>query len=143
MIRRQIQVRTSVHTAFRTFTERVAEWWPPDHLPHGSAMLDVTFETRLGGRLTLQTPEGAFVLGRITHWEPPSRLVYDFYVGSSEAEPSSVDVRFSAEGSGTSVVIEHHQAAVPSERWQRSAPGYARAWAELLHSYVTLFEENA
>ena len=66
-------------------------------------------EPEPGGRFTLDV-KGAPVRGRFLHLDPPHRLLISWgYAGSERLPPgaSTVEVRITAEGTGTRVDLEH------------------------------------
>jgi uncharacterized protein YndB with AHSA1/START domain len=80
------------------------------------------------GRFTL-TVRGALVRGRFLHLDPPHRLVISWgYAGSDRLPPgaSTVEVRITAEGTGTRVDLEHRD--LPSAE----QPGHAIGWTHYL-----------
>ena len=113
--------------AFVLFTERASDWWP--RLLRHTA--DPRSEIRMlaDGRFWERAADGHEVdLGRVTLWEPPQRLVLDFYPGTDAQHPTEVVVRFAAEGGGTRVVVEHGPKPESADRWAEGAPAFQRAW---------------
>ena len=105
-IRRSVVVDFTPERAFELFTARIADWWPvSSHSYGGDAVADVVLEPRAGGRLYEVTQAGQQDWGRVQAWEPPDRLVLDWQIG--EAAGTEVEVRFSPEGAGARVDLEH------------------------------------
>ena len=78
-----------------------------------------------GGQFTVDV-KGAPVRGRFLHLDPPHCLLISWgYAGSDRLPPgtSTLEVRFTAEGGGTRVSLEHRDLP-PDER-----PGHAAGWA--------------
>jgi len=96
---------------FEVFTQEIALWWQPDTLfaitPQGDGVL--AFEPGVDGRLLTKLPDGSeFEIGRISVWEPGSRLVFAWRQASFTAEQvTEVEVLFEAVGAETRVSIEH------------------------------------
>jgi len=101
----------------------------------------------MGGRLFESIGEGSgeqlLEMGRITHWEPPSRLVLDWRNANfAPAEKTEVEVRFEPLGTGTRVTVEHRGwAALRPDHPARHGlvgPDFSRMigmfWAELMGS---------
>ena len=92
-----VQVGVDPPTAFRAFTEEIDRWWAWDF---GRAVTR-RIEPGVGGRV-LEVYDDAtrdgLELGRITVWEPGSRLVY-----RSSVDDTEVDVRFDPVDGGTRV----------------------------------------
>jgi uncharacterized protein YndB with AHSA1/START domain len=85
-------------------------------------------EPEPGGRFTLDV-KGAPVRGRFLHLDPPHRLLISWgYAGSERLPPgaSTVEVRITAEGTGTRVDLEHRD--LPSAE----QPGHATGWIHYL-----------
>lgn len=134
MIRRSLDVRTDPTRAFRAWTEHIHLWWPRGHTRHrGTVVLSADqFVERWEG--------GDDPLGRVVVWEPPVRLVYDFFPGSSAEQPTRVTIQFAASEQGTRVDIQHVRHLVPQERFERSATGFLRAWPEVEAAYLQFLE---
>jgi uncharacterized protein YndB with AHSA1/START domain len=110
-IRKQLQVRIAPERAFRLFTAEMGSWWPLDthsRADDDQTTKDVVFEEETGGRIyEIMTDGTEASWGRVTTWDPPSRVVFDWRP-SDEGPFTEVDVRFSAtEGGGTLVDLEH------------------------------------
>ena len=85
-------------------------------------------EPEPGGRFTVDV-QGAPVRGRFLHLDPPHHLLISWgYAGSDRLPPgaSTVEVRITAEGSGTRVDLEHRDLP-PAER-----AGHDTGWAHYL-----------
>ena len=99
--------------AFRIFTEEIDLWWRGGlRYRMGGKGSVLQLEPKLGGRLfeSYQTEAGKIVheTGRITLWEPPSRLLLEWRVSNFTAdEKTEVEVRFEPSPSGTLVTVQH------------------------------------
>lgn len=83
------------------------------------------------GRFTLDV-RGAPVRGRYLELDPPHRLLISWgYAGSERLPPgaSTVEVRLTADGSGTRVELEHRD--LPAEETQGHGSGWAHYLARL------------
>lgn len=114
----QAKVTVLVHVApadaFRIFTEEIDGWWRAGlKYRIGTNRSVVHLEPKLGGRLfeTFTAPSGAEKLvetGKITAWEPPSRVVMTWRaVNFKPDEETEVEVRFDRAKSGTNVTVIH------------------------------------
>jgi len=94
--------------AFSVWTSGIGTWWPPDHTVSGRPDL-VVLEPGVGGRLYERDPDGSeHDWGRVTAWEPPDRLAYDWHIGRGPEEATEVEIRFRDLGErGTRIEIEH------------------------------------
>ena len=136
MIRRSIDVRVPPDRAFQAWTSAVHLWWPKSHTRHqGRVVLteDRFVEVWDGGERRL---------GEVVTWDAPHRLVYDFFPGSSEAEPTRVTITFSALESGTRVDVLHERHLAPPARFDRSVHGFRRAWDDLIPRFVQHLEST-
>ena len=114
------QVRVTVlvavvpEMAFQIFTEEIDKWWrrgPRFRASSGQSGI-MQLEPWIGGRLleSLETEAGPreMVTGRVTVWEPPSRLVFQWRgLNFAPDEKTEVEVEFAASRSGTSVTVTH------------------------------------
>ena len=109
-----ITVKVDPATAFDVFTRETDLWWRrgPKYRVAGRHPGTLGFEPGAGGRL-FESFETAgrrvvHVVGRVTVWDPPARLVFTWRNANfSPEESTEVDVRFEAAGAGTRVTVEH------------------------------------
>jgi uncharacterized protein YndB with AHSA1/START domain len=133
-------------TAFSMFTEEIALWWKPklSHLLRGSRAGTMKFEPGPQGRLLEvfdDEPDAACEIGRVRHWVPGKRLVFEWRAHDFGPENlTEVEVVFDAVGKGTRVTIEHRGWASlpPASPARHGLTGEAFTnmiglrWAELL-----------
>jgi hypothetical protein len=114
----RFEVGCSVEHAFRTWTSAIGTWWPRDHSVTREDDLEVVLQPEVGGRIFERTVTGVeHDWGEITVWEPPQRLGYRWFLGSTPERATDVDVRFLPRpAERTEVVIEH-------TGWQRLGDG--------------------
>jgi uncharacterized protein YndB with AHSA1/START domain len=128
-VRKTVLVDFTPAEAFELFTARIAAWWPVrTHSYGGDAVTNVVFEQGVGGRVYEVTEAGEQDWGRIKEWEPPHRFLLEWLIG--EARGTEVEVRFSPEGPGARVELEHRGfgASDPRER-------YSDGWGIVLSSF--------
>ena len=128
-VRKTVLVDFTPAEAFELFTARIAAWWPVrTHSYGGDAVTNVVFEQGVGGRVYEVTEAGEQDWGRIKEWEPPHRFLLEWLIG--EARGTEVEVRFSPEGPGARVELEHRGfgASDPRER-------YSDGWGVVLSSF--------
>ncbi len=109
-----VSVAVEPAVAFEVFTAEIELWWkhgPKFRVGRRSPGV-LTFEPGVGGRLleTFDGPAGprALEMGRITVWEPPSRLQFEWRgVNFKGDEKTDVEVRFEPTASGTLVTVVH------------------------------------
>jgi uncharacterized protein YndB with AHSA1/START domain len=136
-IRKTVLVDFAPAEAFELFTARIASWWPVrTHSYGGDAVKEVVLEPRVGGRLYEVTDEGEQDWGTVLEWEPPHRFLLDWQIG--DAAGTEVEVRFSPEGPGSRVELEHRgfSASDPRER-------YSGGWDVVLAPFVETASKKA
>ena len=114
------QARVSVvvavppEAAFRIFTDEIDQWWRHGlkYRIAGARRGIIHMEPGVGGRLFESFETGSetkvFETGKVTAWEPPSRLVFDWRgVNFSPGEKTEVEVTFQKSSSGTLVTVTH------------------------------------
>ena len=109
-----VLVEVDPAVAFRVFTEDIDRWWRRGlrYRVAGKHRGIIHLEPRVGGRLfeSFATSAGEQVVesGRVTAWEPPSRLVFEWRaVNFAPSEKTEVEVIFAASSSGTLVTVKH------------------------------------
>jgi uncharacterized protein YndB with AHSA1/START domain len=119
-----VLVATAPDDAFRVFTEEIDRWWRrgPKYRAAGAGRGIIRIEPGLGGRLFESYEHGAeprvFEAGRVTGWEPPSRLVFEWRALSfAPAESTEVEVTFAPCARGTLVTVTHRG-------WSRIRPDH-------------------
>jgi uncharacterized protein YndB with AHSA1/START domain len=113
LVRKTIHVAAAPQRAFDVFTSRMTEWWPlASHHIGKSQPKEAVVEPRVGGRWFERGADGAECdWGRVLAWEPPGRLVLSWEITCDwrhdAAIQTEVEVRFTQEGEGTRVDLEH------------------------------------
>ena len=106
-----LRVKASRERAFEVFVREIGLWWKPSTLfqttPRAPGRL--SFEEGEGGRLIETLDNGkVFEIGRITAWEPPQRLAFNWRQASFPPDlDTEVEVRFEAVGEETRVSVDH------------------------------------
>jgi uncharacterized protein YndB with AHSA1/START domain len=142
-VRASILVKAAPAHAFDMFSNGIGRWWPKAH-KIGSAALDrPIIEPRTGGRWYELDVDGTECeIGSVAIWEPPSRLVLIWQLTPQFTyDPdliTEVEVRFTPEGDGTRVELEHRNLERMGERAQAmretiSGPG---GWPGLLKLFA-------
>ena len=119
-----ISVAVEPDVAFEVFTNETDLWWRRGvrYRLAGRRPGVLCFEPGAGGRLfeSFETSSGAQVyeVGRVTVWQPPSRLVFTWRNANFSAEESTeVEVRFEPTRIGTRVTVQHRG-------WSALRPGH-------------------
>ena len=130
VIRKTVLVDFAPAEAFELFTNRVASWWPVGtHSYGGEDVTDVVLEPRVGGRLYEVTAAGEQDWGRVLEWEAPHRFLLEWQIGA--ANGTEVEVRFSPEGPGARVELEHRGFDTAAPRGH-----YENGWDVVLAAFV-------
>jgi hypothetical protein len=143
-LRMSFDLACSVEHAFTVWTTHFGEWWPLDHTVTGESGLEVVLEAHVGGRIYERTPSGReHDWGRVTIWEPPTRLGYRWHLREEPARATEVEIRFIvAATSATRVEIEHRgweQLGADAETWRDRNQG---GWRTLLPHYIAAVEHQ-
>jgi uncharacterized protein YndB with AHSA1/START domain len=100
--------------AFRIFTDEIDRWWRRGlkYRVAGKHRGFIRLEPGIGGRLfeSFESEGGERVVetGRVTAWEPPTRLVFEWRaINFAPSEKTEVEVRFDPSPSGTLVTVTH------------------------------------
>jgi uncharacterized protein YndB with AHSA1/START domain len=131
MIRKAVFLECDPTSAFALFTERASEWWPPGRRHTGDSQSEIHLLP--SGRFWERASDGREVeLGRVRVWEPPHRLVLDFYPGTDPQHPTEVTVAFVAEGDGTRVTIDHGATPASQDLWKQRVARFEQSWELML-----------
>ena len=141
-VRKTVTVNCPVEHAFRTFTEGIGSWWPLH--THSISVMDdgsgapetAVMEPRVGGRLFERTNDGRECdWGSVLVWEPPHRIALEWRV-NPDNPPTEIEVRFSADGDGTRVELEHRGWDRFETRGPETRDGYNSGWETVLGEFV-------
>jgi uncharacterized protein YndB with AHSA1/START domain len=154
VVRKSVRVKASVEHAFSVFVEKMETWWPATHHIGKTPFEAIFVEPRVGGRWYERNTAGEQCnWGTVLKWDPPHAVAFSWHVGpglhaSPEAEwgfnpdlekASEVEIRFTAEGSGTTLVeLEHSRLERHGEGWEQlravfDGPG---AWEGILAQFA-------
>jgi uncharacterized protein YndB with AHSA1/START domain len=149
-----IRVGATQQRTWNAFVGEIGAWWKPNGLfdftvgKHGV----LAFEPGLDGRLIETYADGSvFEIGRITQWEPPSRLAFTWRQASFGPDMGThVVIAFDPVGSETRVTVEHFGwESVPREHAAKHTfpneiflQRHAEYWQALLRSLRTVATES-
>lgn len=134
MITRSIFLPRPPPAAFALFTERASEWWPTDRRHTKDPKSIITLAST--GRFSERSGDHEVQLGKVRVWDPPQRLLLDWYPGTDVDHPTEVEIRFTAEGEGTRVTVEHRPLPVSAPLWKDRAPRYEKSWDSVFAALV-------
>jgi uncharacterized protein YndB with AHSA1/START domain len=137
-------VNRSPADAFRLFTRDMGTWWPlgvhslavDEH--EGRVQTEtLTFQEREGGRIVERMSDGTEgTWGTVLVWEPPSRVVLAWKPNTNEHPPTELEVRFTPEGAGTLVELEHRGWERLGESADASRASYGEGWGSVLSMFA-------
>ena len=146
VVRRQIVVQAPIERAFTVFTERFGDFKPPEHNLLGAAIVETTFEPKVGGHIYDRAADGSECRwARVLACDPPDRVVFSWDISPQwqlETDPertSEVEVRFVAEAPDrTRVELEHRHLDRHGDGWQGLADGVRgdQGWPLYLERYA-------
>ena len=133
-VRKSLIVECSPERAFEVFTRGVGSWWPlHEHSIGGKEIVEVIWEEHVGGRIYERHADGGEgEWGRVLAWDPPARFVMSWYPGKDDAKATELEVRFTAEDSGTRVDLEHRGWEIFAEEGQETRDNYDNGWPTVL-----------
>ena len=107
-VTKSVLVSCPVERAFTVFTREIGTWWPTeDHSLHPGEVEQVVWDEAEGGAIyEIATGGERSTWATVLRWEPPHRLVIAWQV-DPERLGTEVEVRFSPDGDGTRVDLEH------------------------------------
>ena len=141
-VRKSVRVNATPERAFEIFTAGMARWWSKQYSINSSRSRDIVIEPRANGRWFERGEDGSECQwGKVLAWEPPGRLVLAWQITAEwQFDPNlltEVEVRFTADGAGTLVELEHrlegYGAAAAQMREIFDGPN---AWMGLLESFA-------
>jgi uncharacterized protein YndB with AHSA1/START domain len=141
-VRKRIRVNAAPTRAFEIFTAGMRRWWRRDYSINRSPIKDIVMEPHAGGRWFERGEDGSECQwGKVLAWEPPGRLLLAWQItGEWQFDPSlitEVEVRFTADGAGTLVELEHRLEGYGAAAAQmRELFDGSKAWMGLLESFA-------
>ena len=148
VVRRSVVVPVAQDIAFAVFTERLGDFKPPEHNMLSVPVAETVLEPREGGGIIDRGTDGSECRwARVLIFDPPALLVFSWDIGPTwqieddPAKTSEVEVRFVAEGSGsTRVELEHRHLDRHGPGWEsvRDGVGDEQGWPLYLQRYSAL-----
>jgi uncharacterized protein YndB with AHSA1/START domain len=137
-VRKSVTVGRTPAEAFLIFTERLAQWWPLDRYSLGQERArSCVLEPWVGGEVYEVDDAGArSPWGRVLAWDPPHRLVMTWHPGRDAEGAQEVEVRFTPQGGGTLVELEHRGWAKLGPEAREVRDGYAEGWTGVLGDFA-------
>jgi uncharacterized protein YndB with AHSA1/START domain len=136
-VRKTVTVDCVVEEAFRVFTADAISWWPTEtHSLYEGKVREIVFEEREGGEVYELSSDGEKGhWATVVAWEPPDRIVLAWNVANADALATEVEVRFTADGDGTRVDLEHRGWEALAEDGAEKRANYDTGWDHVLGFY--------
>ena len=137
-VRKSVTVPTAPQRAFELFTAHIQEWWPlRTHSVGGKGAAGVAFGEGVGGAIVETLADGSTsVWGTITDWEPPHRVAFTWHAGHAEADATHVEVTFTQDGPGGTVVRLVHSGWENRADGAIAREGYDSGWDPVIGSFA-------
>lgn len=126
--------------AFDVYVEQMDIWWPRQGVfpysfaPKSTRPQHIRFEAQLGGRYYETFADGSeYVIGRVTVWEPPTRLAYTWSDPTWSGD-TTILVRFDDEDGGTRTRYTQNGFAAAGVDWL--IPYYQVGCGQTLAAYI-------
>jgi uncharacterized protein YndB with AHSA1/START domain len=139
VVRESVLVELPLEQAFALFTEGINEWWPLEegYSFGGDMAREVHLEPWVEGRLYERWVEGEeFQTGRVIECDRPHRIVFTWRDEHERGE-MEVEVRFTPEGEGTRVTVEHRGFERLGPGGEELAARYAGGWPRVLQAFTS------
>jgi uncharacterized protein YndB with AHSA1/START domain len=136
IVHKTVHVSRPPDVAFKIFVEELAQWWPSKTHSFLGAEENPTpmIEPYVGGRVLERGAGGSeHVIGDVVAYEPGSLISYTWN-HENNAGSTLLEIRFTAEGSGTRVDLRHSGWEALAD--ETKAAGYAEGWDTVLGFYV-------
>ena len=136
-LRLTFEVDCRAEHAFRTWVDRISDWWPRSHTVSSAPDARVTLEQFVGGRIFERTADGVeHDWGEVLAFEPARRLAYLWHIRRDRADATEVEISFHPiDAHTTRVEIEHRgweALGAEAETWRDRNRS---AWGSLLPRY--------
>jgi uncharacterized protein YndB with AHSA1/START domain len=139
VVRESVLVELPLEQAFALFTEGINEWWPLEegYSFGGDRAREVHLEPWVEGRLYERWVDGEeFQTGRVIECDRPHRIVFTWRDEHERGE-MEVEVRFTTEGEGTRVMVEHRGFERLGPGGEELAARYAGGWPRVLQAFTS------
>lgn len=141
-VRKSVTVPAAPQRAFDLFTAHIREWWPlGTHSVGADQAVGVTFGAGTGAAIIETLADGTTsVWGTVTEWEPPHRVAFTWHAGTAEAEATRVEVTFTQDGPGSTVVRLVHSGWERRPDGASAREGYDSGWEPVIGRFAELAE---
>lgn len=131
MMVKSVMLPLAPAAAFRLFTEKIDDWWPPQRRHTEDPASEIFLLP--SGRFYERAGDGREVeLGHVRSWDLPRRILLDFFIATGPDKPTEVEITFAPEASGTRVTVTHRPKPESVGLWTKWAPRYEQSWDAVL-----------
>ena len=137
-VEKQIKVRLNQEAAFQLFTEGLGRWWPLSSYSVGMEKAESChMEGHVGGRIFEVMENGEeSEWGRVTEWDPPETVAFEWYPGRTSETAQQVSIRFTAADDGTLLELVHTGWETLEARAEATRGGYDSGWDFVLGQFT-------
>jgi uncharacterized protein YndB with AHSA1/START domain len=137
-IRKAVTVPAAPQRAFELFTVHIHEWWPlRTHSVGTEHAVGIAFGEGIGAAIVETLADGTTsVWGTITQWEPPDRVAFTWHPGTPKTEATLVEVTFTQEGPGSTVVRLAHSGWERRPDGASAREGYDSGWEPVIGRFA-------
>ena len=137
-VRKSILIAQNIERTFQLWTEQIRAWWPASHSMSGDPKTQVFIEAKVGGRFYERASNGVeYDWGAVELWEPPYRLTFTWYLGTTPELPTRVVVQFvPLEANKTRIEIEHRGPELIGKLWPQREGIFSAAWENVLSKFA-------
>ncbi|HEY1642062.1 MAG TPA: SRPBCC domain-containing protein [Streptosporangiaceae bacterium] len=137
-VRKSVTVPAAPERAFGLFTAHIHQWWPlASHSVGGAQAAGIVFGACAGAQITETLADGSTsVWGTVTDWEPPHRVAFTWHAGTAAAEATRVEVTFTSDEPGTTVVRLVHSGWEHRPDGAAARDGYEAGWEPVIASFA-------
>ena len=137
-VRKVVTVETSPRRAFEIFTSEINQWWPlATHSVGELQAVGVAFGEGVGGAIVETLADGTTAAwGTVTRWDPPHAVAFTWHPGNPESEASQVEVTFTVDTSGGTLVELVHTGWERRPDGVRAREGYDTGWNTVLNRFA-------
>jgi uncharacterized protein YndB with AHSA1/START domain len=137
-VRKSVSVSVDPPQAFKFFTQNFAEWWPlSTHSVALESAASLTFPAAVGDQIVETMADGTTsIWGTVLEVEAARRVAFSWHPGRSSDLVTHVEVTFTADPTGGTVVELVHSGWEQWEDGATQAVGYHDGWGVVLQAFV-------
>jgi Activator of Hsp90 ATPase homolog 1-like protein len=137
-VRKSVTVPAAPQRAFELFTAHIQEWWPlGTHSVGAEHAAGIAFGEGTGAAIIETLADGTTsVWGTITQWGPPHRVAFRWHPGTPETEATRVEVTFTQDGPGSTVVRLVHSGWERRPDGASAREGYNSGWEPVIRHFA-------